>query len=627
MTALGFVLLARVDRVELFRLAPSGDRPDRRLSVWRTEDSVFAAIGRLHYRAGPLTWLRGRVPDAVYETCLNSDAALALHLYQAGGLERLTHLEGDFSVAGFQGKPGRLIALRDPLGACPLFWSRSARGIAISDSIRPLLDHGVLADVDEEYVADYLAATGTAAELPGQRTAYRNVQRVPPGWALQARPDMGTASCRPYWDWKVRIVPVPARSIDEAGGLVRQQLEASIGERLSPAGRTASHLSGGMDSTGVALLAAALSGGHGAPLDALTLVFDGDPVLAQEREYYESAVTGQAGLRHHLIPADDFLEWDDYESLPPLDEPAPMAVDVRSTTELVETARRAGADTILAGDGADHLFAMPAAARVAELFRSGRVGEGLRLSRQVAVADADHAWSIVRAALGLLLPLRVPAGLGTGFGSAPVSFEAMTHVHPPPWLSQEYVRRYRLAARTVDHLTPKACGRRFSVRDIGDLVGDWYNWNLAIPRGVLQTRPFVDPRLITLVLGLPAKVSVPVGSTKPVLAAALSAVLPEKILRRRRKAHFNSRLRGYARHRHWLERRIREAPLDADMIDRTVLIECVDKAALGLFRDTRVVGRLRMTLTLLMWFSDRNAWRAAPVRYLPAIMPEPAATA
>jgi len=150
-------------------------------------------------------------------------------------------------------------------------------------------------------------------------------------------------------------------------------------------------------------------------------------------------------------------------------------------------------------------------------------------------------------------------------------------------------------------------GRRFGIGDIASIGGYWHHWNISAPRGIVETRPYLDARVIALALSLPLDSSYPPRPFKPVLAAALADAVRSSIINRNYKPNFSRRRSGYSRHQAWLERLVGEAPIDDTIIDRTVLLDSVNKAAMGLFHDAQSLGRLRMTLTYLMWLSRRNS--------------------
>ena len=606
MTDPGFVLALAGSEASL-TVSDQSEPAASQASVWRTPEREFVVLGRLYYRADRLQWLRKRILAAELESCRMSDAAMAASLFREGGLDALATLEGDFVAAGFDRTQRRLVALRDPIGPYPLFWAANGGMLATSTSIRLLADHLRDPAVDEQYVADYLALpTDSFAEVPSQRTAYVGVSRLLPGWAIESRWSSRDVVCRQVWPWPNE--PPLRISMADAAVLVRERLGAAVAERVSRSRRVACHFSGGLDSTGVGLLAEPMLPQR-SQLFAMTLAFPSDRGLAIEGNEAAMVAAARASIEHCSLLADDVSEFDSHEQVPALDEPSPMVVDLRYSLLLVDAARAAGADMILAGDGADQLFHCPPAVLVAELLRRVQVRRALALARAHARARNSSAWSIVQEAVLSMAPPRLRS-------ARTVCFEHMSNLHVPPWFRPDFANRMKFRHRTLAYLPQRFKGHRFAEADIASIGGDWYHWNLAAPRGIVQTRPYLDPRLISLALSLPAELSYPTRPFKPVLAAALAGVVPPSIVNRRYKPNFSRMLSGFARHQPWLEQLIREAPVDDAMIDRTVLLNSVSKAALGVFRDAQSLGRLRLTLTYLMWLSQRQRFgpRCTPER-------------
>ena len=271
-------------------------------------------------------------------------------------------------------------------------------------------------------------------------------------------------------------------------------------------------------------------------------------------------------------------------------------MDLRESLLLADAARGAGADTILTGDGTDQLFNHPPHALVSELLRRVQIRRAVALARSHARARTRSPWPIMQEAILSLVPPRL-----RGAGAA--RFEAMSDLRLPPLFRRDFATRMGLRDRMMTFRPPRFDGRRFAIGDIPSMAGDWYHWNIAAKRGILQTRPYLDPRVISLALSLPPELSYPPRPSKPLLAAALAGIVPASIINRTYKPNFVIILSGFVRHRSWLEQLVREAPFDDAMIDREALLESVNKAALGVFRDARSLGRLRLTLTYVMWLS------------------------
>ena len=607
----GFLIRAssQANVIEIFGEASSA----RRLVSVSSGDQIDVVLmGRLLYKRKLLRRLEGRVNEGWRSVCRSNDAALVRTLYRLDGPTALHHLQGEFSLACCDHRRGRLLAMRDPMGGYPTFWIHLGDSVAVSTSIRPLFD--LLGDLrpDPEYMLDYLLFPDAGiSELPRERTAYCGINRLRPGFLLESRRASAQVEIRPWWHWPDKLLDLPPLTLEEAGRLVRDKLDAAVVERLSPSAGTASHFSGGFDSTGVALLAAEQLSSKAQTLHALSLVYCTDPMLAQESAYIECALENSSTIIHHAIPGDDLLDFDPCETPPLLDEPMPTVSRFRMNEALIQRASQAGADTILSGEGADQLFDVPPVFLLANLLASGQLAASRWLSRQFGYAQSRSPFDILACSLKLLLPDRFQDGLRAFLGRGRVPFEVQTERTLPPWIRPEFARRHNLRSRVLSLQPSRDLGQLFHLGDLALNVGDGIRWSLAARHGIMISHPFWDTDLICLALSLPPALQVVPDQTKPVLAAALRDVLPQRILRRSRKAHFGALLQGYGRNQEILEKLISEAGVDEEMIDRSILVDCLRKVALGI--DGRGVGvaRLRVTLSYLFWLEQRKRWTAA----------------
>ena len=618
MMSVGYTVTARPVGVDFQPFAQRAEAASRLMSTARDNLYTIILIGRLYYRSEQLTRLRGKIDEQTLALCRDEDAELALAICRAYGVDGLYSLEGEFALACFDEKSNRLIAIRDPMGGYPIFWARQGETISLSTSIRPLIDLPTSVELDSEYAIDYLVIPDAGvAELPNERTAYSAIKRLPPGWLLDVDVSTGRVESRPYWDWQEKIEAPPVKTIDEAGQLVRERLVAAVHERLSRRCVTASTFSGGFDSTSIALLAEQQLAARGEQLHALSMVFNGSHMLAQERDYIESALTGREAIVHHYIEGDGMLDYDDQERLPLSDEPFAMSCRFKFNEALVLAAAHAGADTILGGEGGDQLFDLPMLFLITDMLRKRDVRGALQLARRYGRAQSEGPWRILLNAARLLLPTTARDGVRTFLAGGRAPFEKQSERTLPPWFTKEFARRNRLQAHAMTFQPSRSESHLFNARDIAFSVGEWYRWYIGSPHGINITHPFWDTRVISLVLGLPKILQAVPEQSKPALAAAIGDVLPEKIVRRSRKSHFGELLAGYARHQDALETLIMESDVDREMIDKAVLLDCLRKAALGIFGDGVGAARLRITLSYLSWLSNMNAWMKARVPTFP----------
>jgi asparagine synthase (glutamine-hydrolysing) len=125
------------------------------------------------------------------------------------------------------------------------------------------------------------------------------------------------------------------------------------------------------------------------------------------------------------------------------------------------------------------------------------------------------------------------------------------------------------------------------------------------------THPFLDPRVLSLGLGIRSRVRPQPGASKPILAAAMRDILPECILKRPGKGHFNEAYyTGLSRNLHRLEALVEQAPVDdLGFLDKATLLDSLQRAALGNAIDAPSLDPLNRTLSLLLWLTRQHQGR------------------
>ena len=194
-----------------------------------------------------------RLPVDSLRECAASEAALALSLYREFGPEGLEHLEGDFALVLWDAGASRLFGMRDPMGGYPLYWTECGDTFAFSTGLEPLWAVRGERILSREYLADFLMMSGPREEGATELCVYEGIHRVLPGtlvlWDARTR----AVRKRVYWNWLERIHDPGTDRLEEVTGQYVEALRTAVRERLR--GRTSAQLSGGMDSTSVALLA------------------------------------------------------------------------------------------------------------------------------------------------------------------------------------------------------------------------------------------------------------------------------------------------------------------------------------------------------------------------------------
>lgn len=312
----GFTVIRRSGRIQVqVALLHSGQRSG--LTSWVHRDGDLAVImGSLYYKQDLMASMNSRSPAAY-----DNDAELALAAYREMGISALDLLEGDFALVIWDAKRRRLIGSRDPMGGYPLFWTNSPDQQLFSTEMSALTAEQRSRHLNYEYFAEFLMALMPYDEEPREICAYANVLRVLPGTAVIMGTPGAAVERRKCFDWAAKMVDPGSDVPEEIAEQYRPVLTAATRERIR--GRTMAHLSGGMDSTSISLLARDLirSGAGEYPLHTLSLIYERLPLLSKEQPYIDAVLRGEQDICPHKISADDLLFFDSYENPPLYDEP------------------------------------------------------------------------------------------------------------------------------------------------------------------------------------------------------------------------------------------------------------------------------------------------------------------
>ena len=197
------------------------------------------------------------------------DSAYVARAFQAWGENCPARLVGGLACIVWDTHARRLFAFSTPGNSCPLFYYHAPHVLALASMPRGLLALPfVPSQLDVASLARFLAhASG------GDRTAtfFAGIQRLPAGHTLAA--EAGPARIQRYWS------PDPSREIrlardDDYVEAFSALFERVIGDHLRSLTPVGVMMSGGLDSTSVAAVAAAQLKARGQDLMSFTAVPD-----------------------------------------------------------------------------------------------------------------------------------------------------------------------------------------------------------------------------------------------------------------------------------------------------------------------------------------------------------------
>jgi asparagine synthase (glutamine-hydrolysing) len=274
-----------------------------------------------------------------------ADTEVLVHLYEEYGDALVNVLEGMFTFALWDARRGRLLLARDRFGEKPLFLHEDGRQLIFASELTALLDvKPQLRELDPAAIDAFFVF----AYVPGPGTIVPGVRQLPPGHLLSWAREGGSCEQRRWWSPPERGVQ-PQESLQSVAAEAKQLFRESVRTRMVADVPVGVFLSGGVDSTVVASVAAEETSQR---LKTFTVGYDIGCVSETERA---REVAERLGSDHHeviLTQADVAERTPDL--LSHLDQPLAdrAVVPLHALSEFA----RPRVTVALGGEGADELF-------------------------------------------------------------------------------------------------------------------------------------------------------------------------------------------------------------------------------------------------------------------------------
>jgi asparagine synthase (glutamine-hydrolysing) len=471
--------------------------------------------------------LRDAVLARGHRLMTHCDTEILPHLYEDEGIGFAARLNGMFAFAVFDRTRRKLFLVRDPVGVKPLVYSARAGMLAFGSEAKAVLASGLASgDLDETS----LHLSMNVRYVPGDRTFFRDIRRLPPGHVLQFAG--GQASLLPYAaiDW----TPDPSLKRDEWLEGIRFHYQEAVKRQLISDVPVGVSLSGGIDSSSiVAMLRRTTSG----PIRTFSLGFDEPTDETDDARF----VARTFGTEHHEVvlhePALAYLADAIWHTEEPKVNSLQLYLLHRFIGEHVPVA--------LSGLGGDELFA--GYDFYSYLLRTRRLRSG-PLGAAVGALEPTLDWAARRIA-GLGRPeldlatrkLEWLAASGDGARSYLLLRNAWDF--NPALLKRVYTPEFldRLEASARDDYDPQfdderplesqALRSEFVTKMVCDLLHNEDTMSMA--HSVESRVPLLDLDLVRFAARIPDAIRFSSGP-KGLLKDALTGVLPDRVLRKRK---------------------------------------------------------------------------------------------
>jgi asparagine synthase (glutamine-hydrolysing) len=434
-----------------------------------------------------------------------SDAALILQAYARWGEACIEHFIGEYALVILDELQDQMLLARDALGTRTLFYARYGTQIIIASEAWAVAGGGPL----EPEINERAAALFFAFEAPADgQTLFKGIDELLPGHALVIKDSV--QRLWQYWQPDLSKKLHYHRDAEYSDHFLFL-LEESVSCRLRSTTPVGVMMSGGLDSTTVACLAARRMAPR--QLTTISYVFDDFPNC--DERYYIDAVTSQYNTYSIQIPCDDlfpFHNWPDW-TVNPNFPVSNFYAPIRERAH--QRAHQEGIRVLLTGDFGDHLYS-GGEDWLADLLQEWRLGDagreiGYHLREPGLTRNLTQTYlrRLARRALD----------------SLPFGQRLRRPSQPPEWLTSFAARFWRGEHSTQtfipNRLVALTGNKTARISAMGPLFSS---------QAELELRsPYRDQRLVEFMAAIPAHQLYQRGVNRVVLRHAMQGILPERI--------------------------------------------------------------------------------------------------
>ncbi|MDF1761607.1 MAG: asparagine synthase-related protein [Coxiellaceae bacterium] len=470
----------------------------------------------------------------IYELRLSkfaSDQEILLAAYEKWQTDCTRHLLGDFAFVLFDKRHQAYLLGRDPIGCRPLFYYHHAGQFEFANNI-PML----LSQLDEtpatnmQWVAENLTYTIIMTTQYTDQTYYKHVYRVTPGHSLVIAGDKKRSNA--YWDLNTtsELMLNDDREYIDA---FKEQLTRAVYRRVKQADRLGSELSGGLDSSSVAVIAKQ----YQPDLHAFSNVpHPDDPEGHKTDERQFSRAVAEFAKIHHVHETDGTRDCDAERDIRLATEWCGMPCEGVFPVVAMPSyraAERAGVQLMLSGFGGDQCVTMQGAGRLKDLARAHQWAQLWAENKYRHKNSAKRYKSFISTWLRVCVP-----GFAYWRNKKQQDYIALADFA----LSQSLLEQVELPKRFPLLKTIRA-KKGYNLREWQRqfFIGPdcWHvrvrvecSAVLSSHFGLQYAYPLLDTELLQFVISLPSRVKYQQGTARYLIRQAMQGMLPESLLTR-----------------------------------------------------------------------------------------------
>ncbi len=449
---------------------------------------------------------------------------LIVNAHESYGNSFAEHLIGDFGFVLHDLNSKETVVVRDHLGVIPVYYYLCDQFLLVSDSIDIILSYpSVPHTLNDTVVLNYLKSSTNHNQ---QETFYADIYKIPR--ATVATFNDGVLESETYW-YPELIEPIEYETEEEYVSQLANLLEQAVADRLPPGINIGAHLSGGLDSSPVALMAGrkAIDSGR----DFFTYNWC-RPEPEDDKSYHEWADAREIASKEGFVHSEINYSVDEAKKIieeHDVSRHGCTMIDYERIT--LPIAQQQGVQLIFSGFGGDELLTMRSRSNHIDLIKNGRWIQAFK-----NLIDQDKTNDSLKL-------LRVAKNFGeTLFYSflpdklLPCSWSTVKKIKLEAYnklVGKKYsdFLQYEDIRKNTPSPNSNIRDRQLFYLNLGYHQDRMESWNiLGKMHGVKYVYPLLDKRVVEFALAMPENLFYKQGISRYLYRKAVTPYLPKELL-------------------------------------------------------------------------------------------------
>lgn len=448
------------------------------------------------------------------------DSEFILAAYQKWGEECPKYLLGDFAFAIWDGKKEQLFCARDHIGIKSLYYYIDDERVIVSNEIKVILSHNKVSSLlNEDAVAHYLHYS-LLSDL--DMTFYQDIYK------LNFASNMTIMKDKVLKDiyWKAEESPkIFYKSMNEYIDRARELLEDAVNVRVRSSYQVSSHISGGLDSSSIAVLASRKLKNMGNNL----IGFNWIPVLnnSTDKDYYEwgnsKKIARLENIEHQAI---DLTEDDILKLYKSTDITNGNTIAFWYEQLIQKYANRRDIRVILSGTGGDEFLSNSGYSCIAGFFWKGEFKNTYKSFNAKGLKSKHTFLGFLKHIYLYVLKPSIPDWLYCKYNKSYCEFNNLSNYITP------YMKKLIKNLSANNRLLMNISVRNRMLNSLYDGLNQTRieSWNVAaIPNKIEYRYPLLDKRIIEFSLGIPEELFCQ-SENRYLFRKTIGGLLPEEII-------------------------------------------------------------------------------------------------